>query len=57
MGSKVQLGGMLCGPLPNSEMTESSFLSSGCQENQELTETVRKWWEIKSYGTTFQVNS
>ena len=54
---KVPLGWTLSGPLPNSEKTESSFLSNDSQENQELTESVRKWWEIESYGTTFQVNS
>ena len=54
---KVPLGWTLSGPLPNSERRESSFLSSDSQENQELTEIVRKWWEIESYGTTFQINS
>ena len=54
---KVPLGWTLSGPVPNSERTESSFLSNDSQENQELTEIGRKWWEIESYGTTFQVNS
>ena len=54
---KVPLGWTLSGPLPNSERTENSFLSSDSQKNQELTEIVRKWWEIESYGTTLQVNS
>ena len=57
MSSKVPLGWTLSGPLPDSERTESSFLSNDSQQNQELTEIVRKWWEIDSYGTTFQVNS
>ena len=47
----------LSDPLPNSERTESSLLSSDSQENQELTEIVRKWWEIESYCTKFQINS
>ena len=51
------MGWTLSGPLPNNERTESKLLSSDSQENQELTEIVRKWWEIESYGTTFQVNS
>ena len=54
---KVPLGWTLSGLMPNSEKTESSFLSSDSQENQELTEIVRKWWEIESYGTTFQVTA
>ena len=36
----VPLGWTLSGPLPNSERTESSFLSSDSQENQELTAKV-----------------
>ena len=56
-GSKYPLGWTLSGALPNSESTESCFLSNDSQENQELTEIARKWWEIESYGTTFQVNS
>ena len=54
---KALLGWTLSGPVPNSERTESNFLSSASQENQELTEIVQKWWEIESYGTLFQVNS
>ena len=54
---KVPLGWTLSGPLPNSERTELSFLSSDSQENQELTEIVRKWWEMESYGTTVLINS
>ena len=54
---KDPLGWTLSGPLSNSENTESSFLISDSQENQELTGIVRMGWEIESYGTIFQVNS
>ena len=57
--AKVPLGWTLSGSMTNSERREreSNFLSTVNQGNQELTEIVRKRWEIESYGLTFQVNS
>ena len=57
MGSKMPLSWTLSGQLPNGERTESRLLRSDSQENHELTEKVRKWLEIETYGTTVQVNS
>ena len=57
MGSKIPLGWLVSGPMSNSEKMKNSFMSIDSQENQEITGIVRKWWETKSCGTIFQVNS
>ena len=51
MGSKDSVKLNAKWSTPNCERTESSFLSDDSQNNQELTEIVKIWWKIESYGT------